>query len=162
IGSAAENISHGVVGTKEQFQQYGRVIEGQTRQLSRLVEGVLLFAATREDRHRYDVRPLRVADIVEDALAATGDLIGAAQFVVERDIPQNLPPVRGDLAALSQCLQNLVTNALKYGGSSRWIGIRATVQDDKVSIAVSDRGIGIEPSDLPRIFEPFYRSSSVT
>jgi signal transduction histidine kinase len=162
ISSAAENITQGVVGTREQVLQYGKVIEGQSRQLSRLVEEVLLFAATREDRHRYDSRPLRVADIIDSALKATTDLIDAAQFTVERDVPDDLPPVRGDLSALSQCLQNLVTNALKYGGSSRWIGIRSKVQDDKVSISVSDRGMGIDPADLPRVFEPFYRGSSVT
>lgn len=162
IGSAAENITHGVVGTREQVEQYGRVIEGQTRQLSRLVEEVLLFAATREDRHRYDSRLLQVNDIVDATLTATSDLIKAAGFTVERDIPQNLPQVRGDLSALSQCLQNLVTNALKYGGNPRWIGIRARLQNEKVSISVSDHGIGIEPADLPRIFEPFFRSSSVT
>jgi signal transduction histidine kinase len=162
IGSAAENITHGVVGTKEQIEQYGRVIEGQTRQLSRLVEEVLLFASTREDRNRYDSRQLQVTDIVDATLASVSDLIAAARFTVERDIPPDLPQVRGDLSALSQCLQNLVTNALKYSGNQRWIGIRASVQDEKVCIRVSDRGIGIEPADLPRIFEPFFRSSSVT
>jgi signal transduction histidine kinase len=162
IGTAAENISHGIVGSKEQLEQYGRVIEGQTRQLSRLVEEVLLFAATREDRHRYDFRPLHVSEIVDATLLATKDLIDAAQFTVECDIPASLPQVRGDLSALSQCLQNLVTNALKYSGNQRWISIRAFVDGEQVCISVSDRGIGIEPSDLHRIFEPFYRSASVT
>ena len=162
IGSAAENISQGVVGSREQIEQYGKVIEGQTRQLSRLVEEVLLFAATREDRHRYDRRPLQVTQIVDATLAGTSDLIEAAQFTLDRDIPRGLPQVYGDLPALSQCLQNLVTNALKYSGSQRWIGIRASLQDEKICISVSDRGIGIEPADLPRIFEPFFRSSSVT
>lgn len=168
ISSAAENIVHGVVGGREQLAQYGSVIEGQARRLSRLVEEVLLFAATRENRHRYDSRPLEVADIVEATLAGTADLIDASRFTVERDIPSGLPPVRGDLAALSQCLQNLITNALKYSGGERWIGIRAGVHEDgptngrEVRISVSDHGIGIAPADLPRIFEPFYRSSSAT
>jgi len=167
IGSAAENITHGVVRTPEQIDRYGRVIEGQTRQLSRLVEEVLLFAATREDRHRYNPRPLEVSEIVDAAVAATADLIEAAQFVVERNVPPKLPQVRGDLAALSQCLQNLITNALKYGGDQKWLGIRAAVHVDssgsrEVRIEVSDRGVGIAPQDLPHVFEPFFRSASAT
>ena len=72
----------------------------------------------------------------------------------------------GDLPALSQCLQNLITNALKYGGDKRWIGIRAerTARGGtggEIQISVSDRGMGVASSDLPHIFEPFYRSSSV-
>jgi signal transduction histidine kinase len=130
IGSAAENITHGVVTTKEQIDQYGRVIESQTRQLSRLVEDVLLFAATREDRHRYTSRSLEVSEIVEATLAATDDLIKAAEFVVDRDVQPNLPKVRGDLGAISQCLQNLITNALKYSGDRKWIGITASAYED--------------------------------
>ena len=66
--------------------------------------------------------------------------------------------------AVSQCLENLVTNALKYGKAARWIRLEATRAPradggpDDVNISVSDRGIGIEPADLTRIFEPFYRS----
>ncbi|HEX5000439.1 MAG TPA: ATP-binding protein, partial [Terriglobia bacterium] len=164
ISSAAENIAHGVVGEGSQMKQYGRAIENQTRRLSRLVEEVLLFAATSEDRHRYHPRPLDVGELVDAALAGTEDLIDAAQFTVEKDIPSGLPQVRGDLSALTQCLQNLLTNALKYGGPERWIGIRACVEDGpggrEVWIAVSDRGIGIDAKDLPRIFEPFYRGAS--
>jgi signal transduction histidine kinase len=93
--------------------------------------------------------------------------VEAAQFTLERDISLDLPKVRGDLSALTQCLQNLITNALKYSGGQRWIGVRATAQEDaatgrrEVQISVSDRGMGIDPRDLPRIFEPFFRSSAV-
>jgi signal transduction histidine kinase len=166
ITSAAENITQGVVGNRDQIKQYGEVIEGQARQLSRLVEEVLLFAATREG-HRYNTRPLEVREIIGAALASTSDLVDAAQFTVEQDIPPDLPQVMGDLSALSQCLQNLVTNALKYSGGQRWIGIGASVHTSgtsgkEVRISVSDRGIGIADSDLPRVFEPFFRSSAAT
>ena len=72
----------------------------------------------------------------------------------------------GDLPALSQCLQNLITNALKYGSEQRWIGIRGAAHEHgstgkEIQISVSDRGIGISAEELPHIFEPFYRSPSV-
>jgi two-component system sensor histidine kinase SenX3 len=70
-----------------------------------------------------------------------------------------------DPLAVSQCLQNLITNALKYGGRQRWLGIRARCAKNgdgaEIQISVSDRGTGIAASDLPHIFEPFYRSPSV-
>ena len=67
---------------------------------------------------------------------------------------------------MSQCIENLITNALKYSGDERWVGIRArAVEGGKdgaaVHISVSDRGIGIAPEDLPHIFEPFFRSPTV-
>jgi signal transduction histidine kinase len=163
ISSAADNITHGVVEGKEQLRQYGSVIGNQARQLSGLVEQILLFATTRQAPERYSLRLLNVSAVIDATLTSTEGLIKAAQFTVEREIQPNLPPVTGDLVALSQCLQNLITNALKYGRDGRWIGIRAVVAPDaagrkEVQVSISDRGIGVDPADASRIFEPFYRS----
>jgi signal transduction histidine kinase len=167
ISSAAENIAHGVVDSVEQMRRYGSVIENKASQLSTMVEEILQFAATRENRHRFQSKPIDVSHLVEVTLASTAGLIEAARFTLERDIQPNLPQVTGDLPALSQCVQNLITNALKYGGEARWIGIRASQHrldtgGTEVLISVSDRGMGIDASDLPHIFEPFFRSPSAT
>jgi signal transduction histidine kinase len=167
ISSAAENVAHGVVEGKEQLRQYGTVIANHARQLSGLVEEVLLFASTRDGHQRYVLKPLAVEEIVDATLSATDGLIQAARFTVQRDIDPHLPGVKGDLLALSQCLQNLITNALKYGRDQRWLGVSARVGEGdngerEVLISVSDRGVGIDPADLPHIFEPFYRGASAT
>jgi signal transduction histidine kinase len=162
IISGADNICNGVVDTKQQMVQYGSVIATQARQLFGLVERILLFAATRQGQQRYNLERLDVQELIDAALASTAGLIEAGHFTVERHIDPNLPAVNGDPSALSQCLQNLITNALKYGKDARWLGIRATVESGReVQISVSDRGIGIRSEDLPHIFEPFYRSPAV-
>jgi signal transduction histidine kinase len=166
IISGADNICNGVVETSQQMVQYGSVIGNQARQLVGLVERVLLFAATRQGRLRYHLCPVQVHEVIDSALASTVGLIDAGSFTVERDIEDNLPQIVGDVSALSRCLQNLITNALKYGRDQRWIRIRACMHSDEsageeVEISVSDRGIGISEADLPHIFQPFYRSPSV-
>jgi len=166
ISSAADNIAQGIVQGQEQVKQYGSVIGNHVRQLAALVEQVLLFAATNHGQQRLTLRRLDVSHIVDATLSSTEGLIRAARFTVERDVARDLPPVTGDLLAASQLLQNLITNALKYGCEQRWIRVRAIAVDQgvlgkEVQISVSDRGIGISDSDLPRIFEPFYRSPTV-
>jgi signal transduction histidine kinase len=166
IISGADNLSSGVVATGQQLKQYGSVIGNQARQLYGLVERILLFAATRQGRLKYDLKPLDVHQVVDAALASSAGLIESVHANVECEIPEELPPVTGDAEALSQCLQNLITNALKYANGDRWIGIRASASENgragqEIRISVSDRGIGIDPADLPHIFEPFYRSASV-
>ena len=81
---------------------------------------------------------------------------------MQRDIAPDLPNVIGDAAALRSAIQNLLANAVKYGGPDRWVGVRAeqiTGRRPEICITVSDHGAGIPPADLPHIFEPFYRGS---
>ncbi len=163
ISSAADNIADGVVGGRDQMARYGKVIKSQTRQLIQLVEQVLLFAATRERRNHHHVRALTAEELLNAALEATSGIIQDAGFTVEKQVASGLPPVMGDLGALSQCLQNLITNAVKYGGEQRWIGLSARLAEGaEIEISVEDRGAGIAAADLEHIFEPFYRSASVT
>lgn len=166
ISSAAENIADGVVINEEQLARYGSVIRNQARHLSDLVEQVLLFASTLRAGQHHTLRPLKVSELIDTAIESTDAQIKSAGVTVERHIQPGLPLVNGDFAALSQCLQNLITNALKYGGDGRWIGIRAYVAGEKegsaeVRITLEDKGIGIDPESLKHIFEPFYRSPSV-
>jgi len=165
IRSAADNITGGFIHDKQQVAQYGTVIGHQARRLSELVEQILLFASTREAHHRYVMRPVNISEVIDSTLTADAGLIEASKVIVERNIESSLPPVMGDPLALSQCVQNLITNGLKYGGPRRWLGIRAIVATNEsgseVQISVSDRGVGIDASDLPHIFKPFYRSPSV-
>ena len=166
IGSAADNIASGVVHEKQQLAQYGSVIVSQARKLSELVEQVLLFAATRQAPQPYVLRPVDVAEVIDTTLTVSADLIQASDVIVDREIEPTLPLVMGDPLALSQCLQNLITNALKYGSEQRWLGVRAVLSESasgrEIQVSVSDRGAGIAPSDLPHIFKPFYRSPSTT
>ena len=70
-------------------------------------------------------------------------------------------PIVADPSAAITCIENVVSNAIKYSNSSKWIAVRAyeASADSKpeVRIAVEDKGIGISSADLAHIFEPFYR-----
>jgi two-component system phosphate regulon sensor histidine kinase PhoR len=107
-----------------------------------------------------------VDEAIDAALENTAGLAKAAGIVVERRVEAGLPPAAADFAALSQCLQNLITNAVKYGSDGRWLGIAASARRENGAVAgidltVSDKGPGIEASEIKHIFEPFYRSPSV-
>jgi signal transduction histidine kinase len=164
--SAVDNIADGVVSGKEQMAKYGAVIRHQSRQINGLVNQVILFAATQDGKGRYVMRPLPVQEIIEHAVTGTTELVQKAGFAMEQHIAPSLPRVLGDSSALSQCLQNLITNALKYGDKGRWISICANCEQSKdhhseVRISVLDHGKGIDRSELHHIFEPFYRSPAV-
>ncbi|HEY1270469.1 MAG TPA: histidine kinase dimerization/phospho-acceptor domain-containing protein, partial [Terriglobales bacterium] len=101
ICSAAENIVDGVVDGKGRLTQYGSVIMNQGRQLTTLVDQILLFASTREGGTRFVLRPLQVSQVLQRAINNTSGLVERAGVTVELRVEETLPPVMGDLAALS-------------------------------------------------------------
>ncbi|HEX5109101.1 MAG TPA: HAMP domain-containing sensor histidine kinase [Vicinamibacterales bacterium] len=161
IRSAAENLSQGVVGNTERVKRYGQMIEGEARRLGEMVERVLQYAGIESGLGLGARTSLDPAQIIQSAVDSAIPLLGPESVDIHRDVPESLPPVMGDAAALRSAVQNLVANAVKYGGPDRWVGIRAEhVQEHRrseVRISVSDHGSGIPASELPHIFEPFYR-----
>ena len=163
ILSAAENLRDGLVIKRDDIIQQSTVITDQAAQLANLVEQVLSFASTAESSHLHPLGDLRVDEVVDDALRSTSSLLQQAGFTVERQIQPGLPPVVGDLSVLSQCLQNLIVNAVKYSSGNRWVRLSAGMDErtGQIQLRVQDHGMGIHDSELPRIFEPFYRSPEV-
>jgi len=163
ISSAADNIADGLVQGSEKISQYGAALKRQAAQLRELVEQILMFSATQENRQGCNQRSAQAADAVDLALENSAELIRDANCTVDCEVNRDLPEVLIDVQALSRCLQNLIGNAIKYGGNERWIGIEARSAEDEgaVIIRVTDRGIGMRTEDLKKIFEPFYRTTAV-
>jgi signal transduction histidine kinase len=165
INSAAENLADGTVDSTEQMKEYGGLIRGQGRRLERLVDEVLLFTAGRFGLSGYELGPTEIGPVIEQSLSFSKPLLADAGFTLEKEIGVDLPLVMADPAAVTTCLENLVSNAMKYSEANRWIAVRAQVvptdSKNEVQISVEDRGIGIPTSDLPHIFEPFYRVQAV-
>jgi signal transduction histidine kinase len=165
INTAAENLADGVVENTQQMQEYGGLIRAQGRRLGRLVDEVLLFTAGRFGLSGYDLEPVEVAPTLAQSLSTFDANLREAGFTVAKEISDNLSPIVADPAATITCIENLVSNAMKYSNSSRSIAIRAyeSTADSKqeVRISVEDKGTGISSSDLKHIFEPFYRAPAV-
>jgi signal transduction histidine kinase len=164
IFSAGENIKDGFVEGKPKLISYGSIITSQAHQLMDLVDHILLFASMRSGQRPFVLRALQVSEILQNVRRNTAGLIESSGFTIEQQVESGLPAVTCDLLAVSGCLQNLITNAIKYGGPDRWIRLSAEAHDGRdhkseVSIRVEDHGMGIASSELPHVFDPFYRSS---
>lgn len=159
VASAADNLADGIV-SPDSVPKYGALIRKEARRLSRMVDDVLTWSGLEHRSKPPNPQTLAVADIVSHALAACRLEIDQAGCAVETTIPTDLPAISGDPAWLEQALRNLIGNACKYGAAGKWLGVSARQDATSVSIAVADRGAGIERTDRDRIFEPFYRAKS--
>jgi signal transduction histidine kinase len=164
INTAAENLADGIVENAGQMQEYGILIRGQGRRLERLVDEVLLFTAGRFGLSGYELKPVEVAAIISQSLSTSEASLHDAGFTLAKEIKDGMPPIVADPSAVITCIENVVSNAIKYSDSSKWVAIRAyeASRDSKpeVRISVEDKGIGISSADLAHVFEPFYRVQS--
>jgi signal transduction histidine kinase len=161
IGSAAENLRDGTVEERARVREYGAMIGEESRRLTAMVDDVLRLAAGQSvgENLRLEVVDARV--VVDSAVDSLQPEIQARGGRVERVDPERAALVSADPQALRQVVENVVGNALKYGGERPAVTVRiAEVQapdGPEVEIAVSDRGLGIPPAEMGQIFEPFFR-----
>lgn len=163
IESAAFNLDKGVVKDPKQVKNYVALIRKETGRLTEMIEQVLEFAGVQSGRQRYDLLPVSLNVVIDEVLAVTQPLFAEGDFQVETTIASELPTVMAEQSAIARAIQNLLHNAMKYSGESRWIGLSAetiSLGDGQfVQITVKDHGLGIPDEELPHIFEPFYRGS---
>ncbi len=157
LQSAGQNLADGVTHEPAQVSRYGAMIVKESRRLGDMVGQVLEYAGMQGRRARKPTGVVNVGDAIGEAVAQTRWLCEQEQVKVDVEVDANLPQVAGDERSLSQALQNLIGNAVKYAGAAKWIGVRARRNGAGVTIAVEDAGPGIAAEDARYVFEPFYR-----
>jgi signal transduction histidine kinase len=129
-----------------------------TESLRRLVEELfdLVKLETRQVQPRRE--SFSLAELVQDVVLKLAPLTEKAGLAVAIDAEDDVPHVHGDIGMIERVLTNLIENAVRSTppGGSLTIGLRR--EQEAVSVSVADTGSGIDPEDLPRIFERFYRA----
>jgi PAS domain S-box-containing protein len=132
-------------------------IKEQVEHLSLLIQDILTIS-------RLDTFPDLVLQAVEiDALLAPlqtqfQDVVKERRLTLKLDLAANLPPIWGSTPDLQRVFVNLVENALHYTLSDGVVTVHTFEESGSVGVEICDSGIGIDETDLPHIFEPFYRS----
>jgi two-component system sensor histidine kinase KdpD len=125
--------------------------------MNRLVGNLLDMSRLEAGAIRPRLEPCDVQDLIGCALAAVEKRLDNRELEV--DLQQGLPLVPLDLVLMIQVLVNLLDNALKYAPAEGKLQIAASrLGEDRLCIEVADRGPGVPPEDLSRIFDKFYRT----
>jgi two-component system phosphate regulon sensor histidine kinase PhoR len=132
-------------------------IDVETGHLVQMVNELLDLSAIEQGTVPLHVGEVDVGELVSASLDRVRLFADRQGVPLESEIPDDLPPVRGDEERLGQLLVNLLHNAIKFSGSGASVAVRAHRDDESIVLSVQDHGVGIPHADLARVFERFYK-----
>ncbi|MCC6644928.1 MAG: two-component sensor histidine kinase [Polyangiaceae bacterium] len=144
-------------GNEEIERRSIEALTKESKRLQDLIDRLLDWGRMESGRRVYEMAPVPLAALVQDAVGAFEPLREQRGFALEVELPDALPEVVWDRGAVQDAVVNLLSNAFKYGGEPPHIRVSARADDDEVRISVRDEGPGIEEAEHKRIFQKFYR-----
>jgi Na+/proline symporter/nitrogen-specific signal transduction histidine kinase len=138
----------------EERQRFLSIVIQESERLTRLINQVLDLAKLESGRAEWQVGDVDMKAVVEDSVAATGQLFTAKDVALDVRVPARVPAVRGDRDRLVQVLINLLSNAAKFvdAGTGR-VEVSLASDGREVSVRVADNGPGVPQADQHIIFE---------
>jgi signal transduction histidine kinase len=143
----------------QETRNYLQVVAAETDRLGSLVDDVLALARADADELRLDIGPVEVPAVVDQVCNALIPLARRERNLsLVHSCAPGLPRVMADRDRLAQVLTNLIRNAVNNTLDGGIISVEAAPAGDQVAIIVADTGIGMDPADMSRIFDRFYRT----
>ena len=147
----------------EQRNQFLSIIVKENERLSRLITQVLDFQKIESGVADWQFNKIDFNAIIEDALAASAQLIQEKQIHLDKDLTHPGHTIMGDRDRLIQVMMNLLSNAIKFCDQENGhIHIRTAQEDDVIRIDIADNGVGIHKRDQEIIFEKFRQANAVS
>jgi signal transduction histidine kinase len=151
--------------TSAEYRQALAEVLDYSRSMSRLVDDLLILARADAGIEAREDAPVDLRAIVAEACEDTRALAGQRSALVHVDLPAEALVVSGEAASLRRLILIVLDNAVRYSRSQSEIRVRVTAApragDGPATalVEVSDSGIGIDPNEVPRLFERFYRGA---
>ncbi|MBI2953531.1 MAG: PAS domain-containing protein [Chloroflexi bacterium] len=156
-------IIHGEAQLVERFADKPEIVRNSAnaiivsaRHMNLMIQDLVDSARLEAGQLRLEKQPVNLRAFTAELLERSRALVDVKRLQLE--IAPDLPAASADPDRLERIFTNLLTNALKYSPADKDVLVKARETASEVTVSVADRGVGIAPEDLPRIFERFYRA----
>lgn len=154
LGFASTLSNHWPSLADDVQQDFVSKIHKHGLELAELVDGLLDFASAEAGRLAAENRPVDVREVVDETLTQLAPMLSDREVSVSGDALR----AAADPILLRRALSNLLSNAVKYSAGETPIAVDVTGDGPWVKVSVIDRGVGLTPDELDRVFEPFWRA----
>jgi two-component system phosphate regulon sensor histidine kinase PhoR len=154
----AESLEDGDLDP-ELASKFAGTIKTEARRMLRIIEDLMSLSRIEADRFVAPTDRVAMDSVIRSAVETIRTAAQDRGCEIHVELQDDLPPLRGDFAQLTQVVDNLLSNAVRYGSAESGCKIRvsATVEDSMLRLEVSDNGSGIPRQHLPFVTRRFYR-----
>lgn len=156
IRGFVEPLLDGTTTDEETRQRYLGIIRAETERLGRLVKDIMDMGRLDEGRRQLEITPFSLGEVVRIAVAKVRPRAEEKGIGIRSEVPE--VAVEADRERIEQVLLNLLDNAIRFTPKGGGIRLHAQESEDSIWVRVSDTGVGINPEDLPFVWERFYKT----
>lgn len=152
-----ETLLAGAMEDKNNNRRFLSIIQDHADRLGKLINDILELSKLESKEIQLDFKPIDLPEIIRKTVETFTPQLTKNKVTCSVNIKGPLPKVQADHDKISQVLINLIDNAIKFNKEKGAITITAELQPAFLKVSIHDTGIGLPDTDLPRIFERFYR-----
>jgi two-component system phosphate regulon sensor histidine kinase PhoR len=154
----AEMLLENERSLSEKSKNHLEIIEGETDRLTRLINNVLDFSKIEKGIKDYSYREVHFNKIVKNVIERMQYTLKMKGFNLKTKYDDFNDLICGDADAITEAIENVISNAIRFSIDKKEILVTTYFKDDSACVDVKDNGIGINQSDIEKIFDPFFRS----
>jgi two-component system, OmpR family, phosphate regulon sensor histidine kinase PhoR len=159
IRAYVEMLIDGEATDAKQQAEFYEVIQNEANRLGRLIDNILDISRIESGVVKINKQPLSVTVVIKEALEIITPQASGKQIKVKENIAPAIYQSLADKDMIHRAILNLMSNAVKYTPEGGTLSVSTEVDETakRITVKISDTGVGIPPKDLPYVFDKFYR-----
>lgn len=142
----------------DESREFLQIISSESQRMARMIDTFLsVTKLERSDKQEVTKSAVRLDQVVRDVITTLQPLARKKRIRLAEQASPQIPPVAADKGLMTQVVTNLIDNAIKYSPERTTVTITTTLEAEAVRVTIEDRGYGVPPESIDRIWEKFYR-----